>query len=207
MATKTQHSTTSSSSSSSSSLPPQFATSHTSPQLQLNHLIDSHIISSTSTSMSMSMSMPMSSTYPYAPPINDPAPLHRSRPNILKRLTNRLQLAYYRYEVTYGIYVMTPEEKFVANTFLLVFISLLVWGLFLYFPPLLFQKVGRLAWLLTGAGMDGVKERRGFSAELRMVNGTAGVGSGSDALPGPHPGPGDTGVTISMSSTASMPRA
>ncbi|OAX84114.1 hypothetical protein ACJ72_01526 [Emergomyces africanus] len=145
--------------------------------------------------------MSISSSYPYAPPIDDPAPLHRSRPNVLKRLRNRLQLAYYRYEVTYGIYVMTPEEKFVANTFLLVFISLLVWGLFLYFPPLLFQKLGRLAWILTGAGMDSVKER--VSAELKVATGAGtGIGIGFDAGPA-GPGPGSTGAAISISSAVS----
>ncbi|OJD14216.1 hypothetical protein AJ78_05430 [Emergomyces pasteurianus Ep9510] len=192
-------------------LPPQFTTSYgSSPQLQLNHLINTHIITPPSTQPSTQPSMSISSSYPYAPPIDDPAPYHRSRPNVLKRLRSRLQLAYYRYEVTYGIYVMTPEEKFVANTFLLVFISLLVWGLFLYFPPLLFQKLGRLAWILTGAGMDGAKDR--VSAELKVATGTCnnGIasGAGPGAGPGPGPGPGpwgaSTGAIISTSSIATV---
>ncbi|KAL2371351.1 hypothetical protein, variant [Blastomyces gilchristii SLH14081] len=197
MATKTQQFT-----STSSPLPKQFTTSHTSHNpsvLQFNHLIKPHIISQSPPLSSTSSSMSISSTYPYAPPVDNPAPLNPNSPSLLKRLTNRLQLAYYRYEVTYGIYVMTPGEKFVANTFLLVFISLLVYGLFLYFPPLLYQKLSRLAWILTGAGMDGVKER--VSAELKFVNGS-GVGSGLGAAPGPGPGPWNSGGSISISPTA-----
>ncbi|EEH35568.1 hypothetical protein PAAG_06615 [Paracoccidioides lutzii Pb01] len=124
---------------------------------QYNHLIKHYPMTTTR-------------TYPYAPPINDPAS-RRRQPNILKRLSNRLQLAYYRYEVTYGIYVMTPEEKFVANSFLLVFLSLLVWALFLYFPPLLFQKLSRLVWILTGT--DGVKESITVSLTLANVTGAS----------------------------------
>ncbi|KLJ11860.1 hypothetical protein EMPG_13007 [Blastomyces silverae] len=201
MATKTQQFA-----STSSPLPKHFTTSyasHNPSKLQFNHLIKPHIISQSpppsSTSSSMSISPTYSPTYPYAPPVDNPAPVDPNSPNLLKRLTSRLQLAYYRYEVTYGIYVMTPGEKFVANTFLLVFISLLVYGLFLYFPPLLYQKLSRLAWILTGAGMDGVKER--VSAELKFVNGS-GVGSGFGTVPGPGPGPGSSRVLISISPTA-----
>ncbi|ODH40346.1 hypothetical protein ACO22_01662 [Paracoccidioides brasiliensis] len=115
---------------------------HCDPSQYNNHLIKPH---------------PMTTrTYPYAPPISDPAS-RRRQPNILKRLSNRLQLAYYRYEVTYGIYVMTPEEKFVANSFLLVFLSLL--------------KLSRLVWILTGT--DGVKESIAVSLTLANATGAS----------------------------------
>ncbi|KAK2787618.1 hypothetical protein FQN51_003113 [Onygenales sp. PD_10] len=95
----------------------------------------------------------MASDYPYAPPINDPPPLDKRRPNIFRRIRNRVWLAYYRYEVTFGVYVMQPEEKIVANSFVAVCLALLVWALCWVFPALVFEKVGRLLWLLTG--MDG----------------------------------------------------
>ncbi|EAS28280.1 uncharacterized protein CIMG_09484 [Coccidioides immitis RS] len=72
------------------------------------------------------------------------------RPNLLKRGVDRLRLEYYRYEVTLGVYVMTPGEKLIFNSFILVVLSLMVWALFLYFPSLLYQKLSRLDWLLTG---------------------------------------------------------
>lgn len=72
---------------------------------------------------------------------------HRS---LALRLVDRLRLVYYRYEVTFGVYVMSPGEKFVANTFVVLFLSLLIWASLLCLPHLLFSKIGRLIWLLTG---------------------------------------------------------
>ncbi|KAJ9200296.1 hypothetical protein DTO164E3_3003 [Paecilomyces variotii] len=77
-----------------------------------------------------------------------------TRRNVLQRVLDRVRVQYYRYEVTFGLYVMTPGEKFVANTFVLVFLSLLVWALLLYFPAMLYQKLSRLIWLLTGHDDD-----------------------------------------------------
>lgn len=77
--------------------------------------------------------------------------LHFSpRKNPVQRFTDRVRLEYYRYEVTFGLYVMTPGEKLVANSFVFVVLSLLFWALLLYFPALLYQKLSRLVWLLTG---------------------------------------------------------
>ncbi|KAE8555330.1 hypothetical protein EYB25_000025 [Talaromyces marneffei] len=75
--------------------------------------------------------------------------LGRSR-NLVQRCIDHICLQYYRYEVTFGVYVMTPGEKCVANAFVLVFLSLLIWASLLYFPQLLFRKIGRMVWLLTG---------------------------------------------------------
>lgn len=70
--------------------------------------------------------------------------------NVLQRAVDRVNLEYYRYQVTFGLYVMTPGEKLVANSFVIVVLSLLFWALLLYFPSLLYQKLTRLVWLLTG---------------------------------------------------------
>lgn len=76
--------------------------------------------------------------------------LRKKNRNPVQRIVDRVRLEYYRYEVTFGLYVMTPSEKCVANTFVLVFLSLLLWALLLYFPPLLFHKLTRAIWLVTG---------------------------------------------------------
>lgn len=67
-----------------------------------------------------------------------------------RRMGDRVWMEYYRYQVTFGLYVMTPSEKFAANTFVMVVLSLLFWALLLYFPSLLYSKLSRLVWLLTG---------------------------------------------------------
>lgn len=90
----------------------------------------------------------------YASSPSSPSPSLRlavkPRPSIARRIIDRVCLEYYRYEVTFGVYVMSPGEKWVANTFVVVFLSLLIWALFFYFPPLLYHKLSRLIWLLTG---------------------------------------------------------
>lgn len=81
---------------------------------------------------------------------NSPGAMKKPRRNILQRAVDRVNLEYYRYQVTFGLYVMTPAEKLVANSFVIVVLSLLFWALLLYFPSLLYQKLTRLVWLLTG---------------------------------------------------------
>ncbi|KAL1849717.1 hypothetical protein Plec18167_005294 [Paecilomyces lecythidis] len=115
---------------------PPHLTSH-SPQIM------DELISKYSSTMSASTSCP-SVAYPSV----------NTRRNVVQRMLDRARVQYYRYEVTFGLYVMTPGEKFVANTFVLVFLSLLVWALLLYFPTLLYQKLSRLIWLLTGHDED-----------------------------------------------------
>ncbi|KAL3478682.1 hypothetical protein BJX99DRAFT_256330 [Aspergillus californicus] len=77
-------------------------------------------------------------------------PLGKSRRNVFRRATDRVRLEYYRYEVTFGLYVMTPAEKLIANSFVMVVLGLLFWASLVYFPALLYQKLSRLIWLLTG---------------------------------------------------------
>lgn len=81
---------------------------------------------------------------------NSSAALCKKSRNPLRRIVDRVRLEYYRYEVTFGLYVMTPSEKCVANTFVLVVLSLLTWALLLCFPSVLFHKLARLVWLVTG---------------------------------------------------------
>ena len=77
-------------------------------------------------------------------------PYEKQTPSVLQRFVDRVRLEYYRYEVTYGVYTLTPWEKAVANAFVIIFLSLLLWTTLVYFPPLLYRKLSRLIWLLTG---------------------------------------------------------
>lgn len=110
---------------------------HVSSQCQHSPPIVDELISKYSSSMATANSTPAVSY----------SKQHR---NIALRFVDWVCLEYYRYEVTFGIYVMSPGEKFVANTFVFVFLSLLLWATLLYLPPLLFSKIGRLVWILTG---------------------------------------------------------
>ncbi|KAJ5525146.1 hypothetical protein N7494_011796 [Penicillium frequentans] len=86
-----------------------------------------------------------------------PNVLHKRRRNPFQRLVDCVQLGYYRYEVTFGLYVMTWTEKCVANIIVLTVLGLLLWALVFYFPSILYHKLTRLAWLLTGHSDAGVR--------------------------------------------------
>ncbi|OQD75127.1 hypothetical protein PENDEC_c008G00993 [Penicillium decumbens] len=85
----------------------------------------------------------------YSSTINSSAPRRTQRRNPFQRVFDRVRLEYYRYEVTFGLYVLTPGEKLVANSFVFVALALLFWAL-LYLPSMLYNKAGGLVWLLTG---------------------------------------------------------
>lgn len=68
--------------------------------------------------------------------------------NIFQKCTESIQLEYYRYEVTFGLYVLTPNEKLAANTFVSIVICLLVWAL-LHVPSWLYTSYSK-AVILAG---------------------------------------------------------
>lgn len=82
------------------------------------------------------------------------AALQKQRHNMIQQCVHFLRLEYYRYENTFGLYVMTgvmtPMERIVVNTFVTTSLLLLCWTLLLYFPPLLYQKFVRIVWVLAG---------------------------------------------------------
>jgi hypothetical protein len=63
---------------------------------------------------------------------------------------------YYQYEVTFSAYVMTPGEKFILNTIVLVLLSLLTLGTVFYLPRFVTRAASRLIWLYSGPA-DGLK--------------------------------------------------
>jgi hypothetical protein len=54
---------------------------------------------------------------------------------------------YYRYEVTFSTYVLTPGEKIVLNTIVFLLLGLLFAGLVSYLPPLVSRTVVKALWL------------------------------------------------------------
>lgn len=99
----------------------------------------------------------------YSSMTNTSSSLRKQSRSPFQRVVDRVRLEYYRYEVTFGLYVMTPSEKCATNTFVLVVLSLLLWALLLYFPALLFHNLTRAVWLVTGHSDDP-------SATLRMID-------------------------------------
>jgi hypothetical protein len=56
----------------------------------------------------------------------------------------KIELMYYQYEVTFSPYVMTPGEKFVLNTIVLLLFTIIFLGLATYIPKLVLGVAARL---------------------------------------------------------------
>lgn len=83
--------------------------------------------------------------------------------SIINQLTRQVRLAYYRNEVTYGLYVMSPAEKWILNGFVLTFLTFLLLAVYFYLPDFVSQLVKRLVWMYGGSPeldvvMEGVPE-------------------------------------------------
>jgi hypothetical protein len=66
------------------------------------------------------------------------------------KLTNALRLRYYRYEVTFGVYVMTSGEKLVLNSIVMSIIGAMMYGLYAGLRPFLTRVLCRLVYYATG---------------------------------------------------------
>jgi len=51
----------------------------------------------------------------------------------------------YQYEVTFSLYMLTPTEKFIFNTFLILFLSMIIVAASLYLPGHITTMISR-AW-------------------------------------------------------------
>jgi len=95
--------------------------------------------------------------------------LQKQQHNMIQQCMHFLRLEYYRYEVTFGLYVMTATEKIVANTFVITSLLLLCWALWLYFPSLIFRKSIHFVWLLTGHEGGRKNADAGFLPRLESI--------------------------------------
>ncbi|CAF9915526.1 MAG: hypothetical protein ALECFALPRED_010236 [Alectoria fallacina] len=93
-------------------------------------------------------------------------------------LTRWLQRKRYQYEVTFSLYMLTPTEKFIFNTFLLLFISLIIVAASLYLPEHVMKMASR-AWFY-------------YAGDETAVGGGTRAGSGLDVA---RPRQGDMGKT------------
>ena len=69
---------------------------------------------------------------------------------MLSAAVRRVKLAYYRYELTYGLYILNTREKAVLNTLVLVFLALFVAAIFIYLPPAVMRATRRLSFYVWG---------------------------------------------------------
>lgn len=92
-------------------------------------------------------------------------PQRCEKPSFLSELVYRLQLMYYRYEVTFSAYVLTPGEKWALNSFVVLLFSLSSFGIISF--------LARVAPLITDASSKMLWVYDGLDDKLVVENGTA----------------------------------
>lgn len=108
---------------------------------------------------------PSSSSYYYSSKMSlvslfnadTPASRLRSHISVPQKATDYFRLKYYQYEVTFGLYVMTPTEKLIINTFVCTIMALLLYGILFSLQPLLVRTICRMIWCISGS-YDGVED-------------------------------------------------
>ena len=75
----------------------------------------------------------------------------KPRTSTLTKLSNYVHLRYYQYEVTFALYMLTPREKIVFNTILLVILSALLYALYWGLSSFVVASVCRLVYYITGS--------------------------------------------------------
>ncbi|EXJ55584.1 hypothetical protein A1O7_08512 [Cladophialophora yegresii CBS 114405] len=80
--------------------------------------------------------------------------LRKPRVSVPAKVSNYLRLRYYRYEVTFGLYVMTPTEKVVFNSIVLCAFCALLYALFYGIEPFVVNSFCRVLYYATGSTSD-----------------------------------------------------
>jgi len=83
---------------------------------------------------------------------------------MLAQLLKFLQLKRYQYEVTFSLYMLTPMEKIIFNTFIFIALSLLIIAVSFYLPRHVATIASRAWWYY--AGEEGGASLAGSGAEL-----------------------------------------
>lgn len=81
----------------------------------------------------------------------------RAQIRVPSAIASYFSLRYYQYEVTFGLYVMTPAEKLVLNSLVVCTLAALFYGVCFGLQPVLIRSLCRLAWYVTGTH-DGIED-------------------------------------------------
>lgn len=84
-----------------------------------------------------------------------PAPrMRKPRVSVPTKLSNYIRVRYYQYEVTFGLYMLTPSEKVVLNTIILTILSAILYALYWGLEPFITQLVCRVVYYIMGSVVD-----------------------------------------------------
>lgn len=94
-----------------------------------------------------------SSLSPHPLARRDPSPVYPWNPSTLRRMSDRINLEIYRYELTFAMYTTPFLEKLSATSLMVSVFSLvmwIIWTICSYFMSLLLDQIGPLDWLPSG---------------------------------------------------------
>lgn len=76
-----------------------------------------------------------------------PARSRRPRISIPAKLSNYLQVRYYQYEVTFGLYMMTRTEKIILNTILFTILVGILYGFYIGLERFIVDTVCKIVYI------------------------------------------------------------
>ena len=77
--------------------------------------------------------------------------IRKPRVSMPTKVSNYLRLRHYQYEVTFGLYIMTPGEKLIFNAIILATLATLLYALFWGFQPFIVNALCRIIYYITGS--------------------------------------------------------
>lgn len=80
-----------------------------------------------------------------------PAQSRRPRISMPTKLSNYLQVRYYQYEVTFGLYMMTTIEKVILNTILSTILASILYGLYVGLQSFVVDSICKIIYYITGS--------------------------------------------------------
>lgn len=73
-------------------------------------------------------------------------------PSTTRSIIRWLQLKRYQYEVTFPLYMLTPVERFILNSLLFLFLSMIIYAATLYLPQHIMTIASRAWFYYAGDG-------------------------------------------------------
>ena len=87
----------------------------------------------------------------YIPSSHDSQLPQKSGVAVTTRLSKNIRLRYYQYEVTLGLYMLTPTERIVLNMTVLGLFAAVTYGLIWGLEPFLIRTLCQFAYYATGS--------------------------------------------------------
>lgn len=83
---------------------------------------------------------------------SSPSPrIARPRLSMPEKWSNQLRLHYYQYEVTFGLYMLTPREKVILNSIVLALFGAMIYAFCWGIQPYLINTICRMVYYITGS--------------------------------------------------------